>query len=87
MPSKKPKINKAGYYIRHWYDDVYLVSDMIKGIDYVTTKPQLFYKRKPEVTIKPVLRKEPDLDALVALVMHMVFDDPLTKWKDNPNKH
>lgn len=74
MPSKKLKANKAGYYIYKWFDDVYYVADVWKGIEYVTKQPQIFYKRKQEVTITPHLRKEPDLDALVVAVMLMLDD-------------
>lgn len=75
MPKKHQKINKAGYYIRHWFDDVYLVSDMVKGIDYVTAQPEIFYNRPKQITIKPVLRKEPDLNALVVAIMHILDEE------------
>ncbi len=74
MPSKKPKANKAGYYIYKWYEDVYYIADVWKGIEYVTKQPQLFYTRKADISISPVLRKEPDLDALVVAVMLMLDD-------------
>jgi hypothetical protein len=74
MPTKKPKVNKAGYCIRYWYDGVYLVSDMIKGINYVTAHPQLFYKRKLDISITPHVRIEPDLSALVVAAMLMMDD-------------
>lgn len=75
MTSKKLKANNAGYYIYNWFDDVYYVADVWKGIEYVTRQPRLFYTRKAEVTINPVLRKEPDLDALVVAIMHMLDED------------
>lgn len=74
MSDKKLKTNKAGYKIYKWYDDVYYVADVWKGIEYVTKYPQLFYKRKPEISITPHVRKEPDLDALVVAVMLMLDD-------------
>lgn len=74
MDQSKIKINKAGYYIRHWYDDVYCVTDMIKRVDYLTRKPQLFYQRKKDIAISPRLRKQPDLDVLVTAVLLLADD-------------
>lgn len=72
--TKKLKANKAGYYIYKWYDDVYYIADVWNGIEYVTKQPQIFYRRSPEISITPHVRKEPDLDALVVAIMLMVDD-------------